>query len=87
MTRRLPLALLTVALSVGGRAHPATAHESQPGTLEPKQVATDRYEVTWRAPIFYGGRTRHVWNCPTTGRPSSNRRSNCSPIRRSSEAS
>jgi hydrogenase/urease accessory protein HupE len=30
------------------------AHESQPGTLELRQVARDRYEVTWRAPIYYG---------------------------------
>lgn len=30
------------------------AHESQPGTLELRQVAKDRYEVTWRAPIYYG---------------------------------
>jgi hydrogenase/urease accessory protein HupE len=31
-----------------------SAHESQPGTLEIKQLATDRYDVTWRAPIYYG---------------------------------
>lgn len=30
------------------------AHESQPGTLELRQVDKDRYEVTWRAPIYYG---------------------------------
>jgi hydrogenase/urease accessory protein HupE len=33
---------------------PVSAHESQPGTLEIKQLATDRYDVTWRAPIYYG---------------------------------
>ena len=32
----------------------AGAHESQPGTLEVKQLATDRYDVIWRAPIYYG---------------------------------
>jgi len=31
-----------------------SAHESQPGTLEIKQMAKDRYDVTWRAPIYYG---------------------------------
>lgn len=31
-----------------------SAHESQPGTLELRQVSKDRYEVTWRAPIYYG---------------------------------
>jgi len=33
---------------------PASAHESQPGALEIKQIAADRYDVTWRAPIYYG---------------------------------
>jgi hydrogenase/urease accessory protein HupE len=32
----------------------ALAHESQPGLLELKQITTDRYEVVWRAPIYYG---------------------------------
>jgi hydrogenase/urease accessory protein HupE len=30
------------------------AHESQPGTLELRQVDKDRYEVSWRAPIYFG---------------------------------
>ena len=30
------------------------AHESQPGTLELRQVAKNRYEVIWRSPIYYG---------------------------------
>jgi hydrogenase/urease accessory protein HupE len=30
------------------------AHESQPGLLELRQLTTDRYEVVWRAPIYYG---------------------------------
>jgi hydrogenase/urease accessory protein HupE len=34
--------------------YPVSAHESQPGILEIKQLATDRYDVTWRAPIYYG---------------------------------
>jgi len=33
---------------------PAAAHESQPGTLEIKQLAADRYDVIWKAPIYYG---------------------------------
>ena len=32
----------------------ALAHESQPGLLELKQITQDRYEVVWRAPIYYG---------------------------------
>jgi len=54
MTRRLLPALLTLLLSVGGIVPSASSHESQPGTLELRQVAKDRYEVTWRAPIYYG---------------------------------
>lgn len=33
---------------------PAHAHESQPGMLDLRQVAKDRYELIWRAPIYYG---------------------------------
>lgn len=32
----------------------ALAHESQPGTLEINQLNPDRYDVTWKAPIYYG---------------------------------
>ncbi|HET9951704.1 MAG TPA: HupE/UreJ family protein [Candidatus Eisenbacteria bacterium] len=35
-------------------ASAARAHESQPGTLDLRQVARDRYEVLWRAPIYFG---------------------------------
>jgi hypothetical protein len=32
----------------------AAAHESQPGLLELRQLAEDRWEVAWRAPTYYG---------------------------------
>lgn len=35
-------------------AETAIAHESQPGTLEIKQLAPEKYDVTWKAPIYYG---------------------------------
>lgn len=35
-------------------ASPVSGHESQPGTLEIKQMAEDRYDVIFRAPIYYG---------------------------------
>ncbi|WP_136805550.1 HupE/UreJ family protein [Desulfosediminicola flagellatus] len=41
--------LLIITCSV-----PALAHESQPGTLEINQLTADRYDVIWRAPIYYG---------------------------------
>ena len=31
----------------------AFAHELQPGSLEVRQLTQDRYEVIWRAPIYY----------------------------------
>ena len=45
--------LLTSLLFLAGIV-PAAAHESQPGTLEIKQLAADRYDVIWKAPIYYG---------------------------------
>ena len=54
MMKRLLLALLIMLLSVSGFVQSASCHESQPGTLELRQVAQDRYEVIWRAPIYYG---------------------------------
>jgi hydrogenase/urease accessory protein HupE len=54
MMRRLAPALLILLTLIGGIVRSASSHESQPGTLELRQVATDRYEVTWRAPIYYG---------------------------------
>ena len=50
---RTVIVALALILSVGLCAS-VSSHESQPGTLELRQVAKDRYEVTWRAPIYYG---------------------------------
>ena len=46
-----PALLLWLFTAVCGQA---VAHESQPGLLELKQLTADRYEVLWRAPIYYG---------------------------------
>ena len=43
--------VLVASLTICGLA---LAHESQPGSLELRQLAGDRYEVTWRAPIYFG---------------------------------
>jgi len=51
--RHLPLTLM-VWILLALFSTPATAHESQPGLLELKQLGPERYEVTWRAPIYYG---------------------------------
>jgi len=54
MSKRLLLTLLIMLLSVSVFMQSASCHESQPGTLELRQVAQDRYEVIWRAPIYFG---------------------------------
>jgi hydrogenase/urease accessory protein HupE len=43
-----------VGLAVVGTCAAVSAHESQPGTLDLRQVDRDRYEVTWRAPLYFG---------------------------------
>jgi len=52
MSRPVIAALVLISLIGTGAA--VSAHESQPGTLDLRQVDKDRYEVTWRAPIYYG---------------------------------
>ena len=48
--RGMALAMLFMCILVGA----ALAHESQPGSLDVKQMAGNRYEVVWKAPIYYG---------------------------------
>ena len=45
---------MLMLLLVTGTSGDVYGHESQPGTLELRQVDKDRYEVTWRAPIYFG---------------------------------
>jgi hydrogenase/urease accessory protein HupE len=46
--------LMLVLVLVAATSVSVHAHESQPGTLELRQVDKDRYEVIWRAPIYFG---------------------------------
>ncbi len=43
--------LLLLCAGFFGRAF---AHELQPGSLELRQLTSERYEVIWRAPIYFG---------------------------------
>jgi hydrogenase/urease accessory protein HupE len=43
--------MLFIGLGTFSTAH---GHESQPGMLDLRQIAENRYEVIWRAPIYYG---------------------------------
>lgn len=47
---RVALAVF-LALALPVIAH---AHESQPGSLDIRQLSADRYDVVWKAPIYYG---------------------------------
>ena len=51
-----PVAVILVALLAmfTGWCGDALGHESQPGVLELNQLSNTRYEVIWRAPIYYG---------------------------------
>lgn len=51
---RFLIFILMLLVVIGARVG-VYAHESQPGTLELRQVDKDRYEVIWRAPIYFGG--------------------------------
>ena len=53
--RRFFAGMLFVLLALGaGMSGQSFAHESQPGVLEISQMGDTRYEVIWRAPIYYG---------------------------------
>ena len=54
MRRRLSLAAVYLLVLFTGLPGLAFAHELQPGSLELQQLTSDRYEVIWRAPIYYG---------------------------------
>ena len=52
-TRFCRLILLAVAAAILWPA-PGAAHESEPGLLELRQLTVERWEIVWRAPIYYG---------------------------------
>lgn len=54
MRQWLPLVAVYLLVLFTGSPDPAFAHELQPSSLELRQLTTDRYEVIWRAPIYYG---------------------------------
>jgi hydrogenase/urease accessory protein HupE len=53
--RRFAACSLVVLLALcTGLCGKSSAHESQPGLLELRQLGATRYKVLWRAPIYYG---------------------------------
>jgi hypothetical protein len=54
MKRFIILFTAFLLLLCAGFSINVSAHESQPGLLEFRQLGKTRYEVIWRAPIYYG---------------------------------
>jgi hydrogenase/urease accessory protein HupE len=54
VTRIYVLILGLLLMICDGFTGPAFAHELQPSSLELRQLTAQRYEVIWRAPIYYG---------------------------------
>ena len=53
MMRYAPRFSLFLLLFCAALFNPLLAHELQPGSLEIRQLTPDRYELIWRAPIYY----------------------------------
>jgi len=51
--RRISLSLYFLLVLCGGIFSQAFAHELQPSAFEVRQLTQDRFEVIWRAPIYY----------------------------------
>ena len=51
--RRICYSICFSFMLIAGSLSQASAHELQPGSLEVRQLTQDRYEVIWRAPIYY----------------------------------
>jgi hypothetical protein len=54
MRRSATCMLVVLIFLCAGLRGESFAHESQPGSLELRQLGASRYEVIWRAPIYYG---------------------------------
>jgi hydrogenase/urease accessory protein HupE len=53
MMRYAPRLCVLLLLFCAVLFNPLLAHELQPGSLEIRQLTPDRYELIWRAPIYY----------------------------------
>ena len=73
MIRRSLFVPILMFVLLAGLSGKAFAHESQPGSLELNQLSANRYEVIWRAPIYYGrphpARLQLPENWKTVGEP------------------
>jgi len=73
MMKRLLLNIVLCVLTLcSGFSIQAQAHESQPGMLELNQLTDTRFEVVWRAPIYYGEPHPAQLELPDNWQPISN---------------
>jgi hypothetical protein len=54
MRRSATCMLVVLIVLCAGLRGESFAHESQPGLLELRQLGATRYEIIWRAPVYYG---------------------------------
>jgi len=54
MRQYASLLSFVLLFACAGLLNQAMAHELQPGLLEVRQLTPERYEVIWRAPIYFG---------------------------------
>ena len=68
---------LALLFAFTGLFNPVLAHELQPGTLQLQQLTSERYELIWRAPIYYGkphpAQLQLPSNWQTIGKPTTRR--------------
>jgi hydrogenase/urease accessory protein HupE len=77
---------LVLLLACTGLFGPVLAHELQPGSFEVRQLTSERYELIWRAPIYYGKPHPAQLQLPTdwqtVGKPTTRRLSDSHLYRR-----
>jgi hydrogenase/urease accessory protein HupE len=77
---------LVLLLACTGLFGPVLAHELQPGSFEIRQLTSERYELIWRAPIYYGKPHPAQLQLPsdwqTVGKPTTRRLSDSHLYRR-----
>jgi len=86
MRHTLAALMVFVLLLCGGPWTQAFAHESQPGLLQLTQQDGNRYDVLWRAPIYYGkphpASLQLPGNWKTVGTPTTRQRADSAVHRR-----
>ena len=77
---------LALVFAFTGLFNTVLAHELQPGSLQVRQLTSERYELIWRAPIYYGkphpAQLQFPSSWKTIGKPTTRRLSDSHLYRR-----